>query len=781
MISIKIYPKPKGTASPVPTTASRGGVAIGGKSVLDAEHARRADVADVAERARLADTARHATTADTATRAEIAHDVDSDGPLYDHVLRKDKPDRTKYPVTFEQGINGGDFVQGSKGAAMWRDSEGNWHIEGDYLEARRKLTAKEVEIMKTSHVGGRVLLSPASMTITKVKFLEEHGWWQCSFSKKDSDGNERTLDWETGDQAYCETFNLAKRGDTIGNHFYWRVVEECGEFGDDYLLMLSDTTKAQGSTAPQVGDKVVVLGSRGDASRQNAIILGGAGTGSPFIRSYKGINSFTLPEPTAQISPEKSWIKVSDGKGHEVKIDDALQGINDALGVVKEQNDEQLILWFGEGKPSLDNYPACEWTTEAVRSEHIKDIYYDRSNKTGGRAYSFEQLEGRWVWDNITDKDVLASLEKAEHAQDTADGKRRVFTGEPYPPYDAGDMWVNANYPQYVIDLKDRMYNNDLLRCAHSKKSGESFAISDWKPAQALTTRTFESKIEQTAKNIDLTIKDVESNLEKAGIHLDGENSKITLNAKTTEVSDDLIVKRLETKPTTGQARVSIAGSEMEVYGSHGHRNIKFGVDSDGNAVLQYFDNNGLKLYDLGPRGMNWVEVNSERFDSVGYHVRLGGISATPDHSESTSGAEALYQYVPKRINGVVYGGAYSNHNVDIAKRANGRIYTHKDIYMGNTYKEDYETNGLYRSTESKIETIASVAKWDISDLDEVKGFLLDKGVPLSLVESFDYQSNPFAPLQTLWRPIHWQNYVIYEHGLGRVLVDAWQDQHPTP
>ena len=73
MISIKIYSKPKGTASPVPTTASRGGVAIGGKSVLDAEHARRADVADVAERARLADTARHATTADTATRAEIAH------------------------------------------------------------------------------------------------------------------------------------------------------------------------------------------------------------------------------------------------------------------------------------------------------------------------------------------------------------------------------------------------------------------------------------------------------------------------------------------------------------------------------------------------------------------------------------------------------------------------------------------------------------------------------------------------------------------------------------
>lgn len=779
MISIKIYSKPKGTASPVPTTASRGGVAIGGKSVLDAEHARRADVADVAERARLADTARHATTADTATRAEIAHDVDSDSPLYDHVLRKDKPDRTKYPVTFEQGINGGDFVQGSKGAAMWRDSEGNWHIEGDYLEARRKLTAKEVEIMKTSHVGGRVLLSPASMTITKVKFLEEHGWWQCSFSKKDSDGNERTLDWETGDQAYCETFNLAKRGDTIGNHFYWRVVEECGEFGDDYLLMLSDTTKAQGSTAPQVGDKVVVLGSRGDASRQNAIILGGAGTGSPFIRSYKGINTFSLPEPTAQISPEKSWIKVSDGKGHEVKIDDALQGINDALGVVKEQNDEQLILWFGEGKPTLDNYPACEWTTEAVRSEHIKDIYYDRSNKTGGRAYSFEQLEGRWVWDNITDKDVLASLEKAEHAQDTADGKRRVFTGEPYPPYDAGDMWVNANYPQYVIDLKDRMYNNDLLRCVNSKKSGESFAISDWKPAQALTTRTFESKIEQTAKNIDLTIKEVTSGLEKAGVHLDGENSKITLNAKTTEVSDDLVVKRLETKPREGEAKVRIEGSEMEVYGSHGQRNIKFGVDSNGYAVMQYFDNAGLMLYDLGPNGMNWIDVQGEQWVYVGDFVRVGDTSAQPDHSESVSGAKNLWQYKAKRIKGVIYGGSESGNSTAVATQANGKTYTQKVIYSGGSYISTHEANGLYRKTDSKVNTIAEIAKW--GDVSELKMYLLNIGVSKEQMESFDYTPNPTSAMPKIWKPIHWQNYVIYEHGLGRVLVDAWQDQLPSP
>ena len=53
----------------------------------------------------------------------------------------------------------------------------------------------------------------------------------------------------------------------------------------------------------------------------------------------------------------------------------------------------------------------------------------------------------RWngsSWDRITDKAALDAADAASKAQDTADGKRTVFTSTPYTPYYVGDLWVNG-------------------------------------------------------------------------------------------------------------------------------------------------------------------------------------------------------------------------------------------------------------------------------------------------------------------------------------------------
>ncbi len=42
------------------------------------------------------------------------------------------------------------------------------------------------------------------------------------------------------------------------------------------------------------------------------------------------------------------------------------------------------------------------------------------------------------------DQTALDAYEAASKAQDTADGKRRVFVSTPYAPYDIGDLWVNG-------------------------------------------------------------------------------------------------------------------------------------------------------------------------------------------------------------------------------------------------------------------------------------------------------------------------------------------------
>jgi phage-related protein len=72
-------------------------------------------------------------------------------------------------------------------------------------------------------------------------------------------------------------------------------------------------------------------------------------------------------------------------------------------------------------------------------------------------------------------------LQAAENAQDTADGKRRVFVKEPTPPYDKGDLWVTA------ID-NDGDGENDMYVANTTKLEGEKFSKDDWQPA----TSTFE-------------------------------------------------------------------------------------------------------------------------------------------------------------------------------------------------------------------------------------------------------------------------------------------------
>lgn len=62
-------------------------------------------------------------------------------------------------------------------------------------------------------------------------------------------------------------------------------------------------------------------------------------------------------------------------------------------------------------------------------------------------------------------------------------------------------------------------------------------------------------------------------------------------------------------KTGNGGPHVEISGSEINVFGMTA-RNIRFGVNSQGLAVLEYYDNDGKLLYNLGPSG--YVEIKSK-------------------------------------------------------------------------------------------------------------------------------------------------------------------------
>ena len=464
-------------------------------------------------------------------------------------LRKNIPDTAQEVITFLKGIEfGDDFVKDGSGAGIYKDDNGQWHIDTDYLHARKKLTAEEVEIMKTSHIKGKVVNSAGGFVISRIEKIA--GAWRCYFVQQDSEGRRVYNSMRKDDLALCETFNLIDNNGQTANHYWHRRVTAVGT---DYVDIADNTNVddyASGSDVPQVGDEVVQLGHLTDEARQSAIIQSAAGEGAPYFKIIKGINSFTLPHPIFLFDKQKFEIRVENpaNRGKYIRLQDFLETMQGRINSVQQQADKQLVIWFGDAVPTLTTEPANEWADETTKELHEHDIYYNRSyaETGGGRAYSFEKNpDGSFSWHEITDADVLKSLEAAKHAQDTADGKRRVFVRDiPTPPYDAGDQWTNATFPD--------KYNNDLLVCVRPKTNGESFDIEDWQSAQEFTSNKFKAEMKTTADNITATVTNLKNGLVAVGFELDGENSTF-----------DIVADRFKVRTTTGNVPFFTDGEKL--------------------------------------------------------------------------------------------------------------------------------------------------------------------------------------------------------------------------
>ena len=60
---------------------------------------------------------------------------------------------------------------------------------------------------------------------------------------------------------------------------------------------------------------------------------------------------------------------------------------------------------------------------------------------------------------------------------------------------------------------------------------------------------------------------------------------------------------------TPNGTRVEIANGVAKFYGSQSHPNITLGTDTNGCAILEFYDQAGNKMYDLGPNGLQYTKV----------------------------------------------------------------------------------------------------------------------------------------------------------------------------
>lgn len=544
-----------------------------------------------------------------ADEAKAARTLDPKSADWEKIVRTDQDTIVNALTTFMKGIVFGKSVRGESGISIYQDEEGNWHLDAEYLHVHRKLTAEEVEIMKTSQIKGKVVNSAGGFVISKIDRIV--GAWRCYFRQEDADGRRIYNSMRVDDFALCETFNLIDAGGQLSNHYWHRRVIAVGT---DYVDIADNTNAddyASGSDVPQVGDEVVQLGNLTDKDRQSAIIQSAAGEGAPFFKIIKGINSFTLPRPIFLFDKQNFEIRVENpaNRSEYIRLQDFLESMQGRISSVMQQSDKQLVFWFGDVVPTLTTEPANEWADDATKELHVHDIYYNRSyvETGGGRAYSFERNpDGSFSWHEITDTDVLKSLEAAKRAQDTADGKRRMFVREqPVPPYDKGDQWSNATY-------KDE-YKNDLLVCVQPKKKGEEFSIKDWQAAQEFTTKQFKASLDVGYKSISAAVTDLRTGLEKVGMHLNGENSTFDI------VADRFTVQTTEGKVAFVASDGTIDASRVRMRCEHG--SIYFGeVDGYPNIILA--NELGQPQIMLNHRGIvNKYGVDMELINASRYFV----------------------------------------------------------------------------------------------------------------------------------------------------------------
>ena len=423
-----------------------------------------------------------------------------------------------------------------------------------------------------SPAGGVVAHKVEEVTVTYNNVSQKA--YRCYFLAE-QEGDAVDNDFAIGDQVRSESFNVRKGTyHKVGNHFYWRLVigrdEDPVELeGKKYhYIDLSDTDCATASDVPAKGDVLNQCGNRTDVDRQNCLIFSAVDTYSPSVSLYHGINSYSFAnkeyvEYGVNKQTNKAFFNVygdmyvgdrpTKENGYEgssyIKYDSAAKQVsvkgkisakstvdgkelsqyikeNSAKGLTEEQvnnliKNSQVITdlqnqvdgaietWFYEGVPTLKNAPASSWTTDKDKDTHLGDLYYD--NKTG-KAYRFAKDGSIYKWTIITDTDISKALSDASKAQETADGKMKVFSTQPTPPYQLGDIWVNATYP-----TDGSIYKNEILRCQTAKAKGSSFAIADWIKASKYTDDTVANAAKKAAEEAQKAAQTAQTNITNLG------------------------------------------------------------------------------------------------------------------------------------------------------------------------------------------------------------------------------------------------------------------------
>lgn len=277
-------------------------------------------------------------------------------------------------------------------------------------------------------------------------------------------------------------------------------------------------------------------------------------TGALVIQDADGNIMFRADVDTGIVDIVANTLSIRGQTVEEIAQEETKDYVDTVIG---DLDIDVTTQYFYDYDPTLENLPASEWATDEDKDSHLNSLFYNTNTK---KVFRFVKSGTEYSWEPFDDPEIAEALETASSAQDTADGKRRVFITTPQPPYDAGDLWWTSTADGAAT----------IKVCTTSRESG-AYVSTDWIDNSYANTDDIDSAITEYDTSLGQTeiFNKLTNGGQTQGIYI--QNGKLYINA-------DYILSG-----TVAGQRINAKGIRV----LDANNNVTFEIDNNGNVTIR--------------------------------------------------------------------------------------------------------------------------------------------------------------------------------------------------
>lgn len=416
--------------------------------------------------------------------------------------------------------------------------------------------------------------------------------------------------------------------------------------------------------------------------------------------------------------------KLSEDVYTEAEVNDIIDGLNDRI-------DGAIQTYTGTVVPTLNNSPAKEWNTAALKDEHVGDVYYvvNSQSQQNGYCYRFTKSGSTYSWQLIKDSDVTAALSRLQTAEgkigdieqfdvtvssfmtDTDDELSSLKTRATSLETSLGDKVDTSTFNTVSQKVDENSASISTLSETVSTKADQSTVTTLSNTVNTVKQTADTNKTSIT--NLTTTVSDNKTAIENRASTIEQNLSGITTRVGTLESTTTSHGTRLttaETNITQNTEAIALRATKTEAYQ----------VAQPNLAPFLSVDFSNLYDATTNPNGY-WFAISDERFTQLAD----GWAHFVCDRTSASSTASSYI--APKACPSVVQNGTYTLmlefRNASFSGTMSGNLYSQQSAtsqFWGNDSYDGFTvSNATLAGSGSDFviyKSIKSVKTWEYSD-----------------------------------------------------------------